>query len=118
MTESIKVSALTELSPGGIFPAACPTRALVDHATSKWGILILISLSDGVQRWGELRRRIGGISEKMLAQTLRTLESDGLIHREPKAVIPPHVDYRLSAAGEEVAELLIPLLRWANRQVT
>ena len=56
-----------------VFPAACPSRVVLDHVTSKWGILVLVALADGPQRWSELRRRAEGISEKMLAQTLRTL---------------------------------------------
>ena len=63
----------------GILPAACPTRTVLDHVTSKWGVLVLLALSDGTHRWGELRRVVQGISEKMLAQTLRTLEQDGFV---------------------------------------
>ena len=63
----------------GVFPAGCPSRTLLDDVTSKWGVLILIALSEGSQRWSELRRRAEGISEKMLAQTLKTLERDGLV---------------------------------------
>jgi DNA-binding HxlR family transcriptional regulator len=66
----------------GIFPAGCPSRTVLDHVTSKWGVLILVALSEGPQRWSELRRRAEGISEKMLAQTLKTLEADGLVHRD------------------------------------
>jgi DNA-binding HxlR family transcriptional regulator len=63
-------------------------------------------------RFSELRRRAEGISEKMLAQTLRTLERDGFVHRDAKPVIPPRVDYSLTELGHEVAGLLIPLVQW------
>ena len=92
---------------------ACPdTRALVEHVTSKWGVLVLVALSDGPQRWSELRRRAEGISEKMLAQTLRTLEADGLVHRDAQPVIPPRVDYSLTDRGTELVTLLLPLFGW------
>src|SRR5690242_2525734 len=94
------------------FRPDCPTRVLLDHVTSRWGILILLALSTGTMRWGELRRWAEGISEKMLAQTLRTLEADGLVLREQRPVIPPHVDYSLTDRGRELAILLLPLMEW------
>jgi DNA-binding HxlR family transcriptional regulator len=97
----------------GVFPAGCPSRTLLDHITSKWGVLILLALSEGGQRWSELRRRAEGISEKMLAQTLKTLERDGLVSRHAQPVIPPRVDYSLTATGYELAGLLVPLVAWA-----
>ncbi|TNM48320.1 helix-turn-helix transcriptional regulator [Nocardioides albidus] len=113
MTESAE--SIFEQFPGGVFPAACSSRVLLDHVTSKWGVLVLVSLTDGPQRWSELRRRAQGISEKMLAQTLRTLEADGLVHREQQPVMPPRVDYSLTPLGEELAEVMVPLLRWVGR---
>jgi DNA-binding HxlR family transcriptional regulator len=94
---------------GEVFPAACPSRVVLDHVTSKWGVLVLMALADGPQRWSELRRRAEGVSEKMLAQTLRTLEADGLVHRDAQPVIPPRVDYSLTARGRELVALLLPL---------
>lgn len=94
------------------FRPDCPTRVLLDHVTSRWGILILLALSTGTMRWGELRRWAQGISEKMLAQTLRTLEADGLVLREQLPVMPPHVDYSLTDRGRELAVLLLPLMEW------
>src|SRR5664279_2491467 len=67
---------------GGVLPSGCPTRVVLDHVTSRWGVLLLIALSEESLRWGELRRVVEGISEKMLAQTLRVLEGDGFVHRE------------------------------------
>jgi DNA-binding HxlR family transcriptional regulator len=94
------------------FSPDCPTRILLDHITSRWGVLILVALSSGTMRWGELRRWAQGISEKMLAQTLRTLEADGLVLREQRPVIPPHVDYSLTDRGRELSALLLPLVEW------
>src|SRR6185312_5624881 len=96
----------------GIFPAGCPGRTVLDHVTSKWGVLILVALSEGPQRWSELRRRAEGISEKMLAQTLKTLEADGFVHRDAQPVIPPRVDYSLTALGQELVQRLLPLVTW------
>jgi DNA-binding HxlR family transcriptional regulator len=96
----------------GIFPAGCPSRTVLDHVTSKWGVLILVALAEGPQRWSELRRRAEGISEKMLAQTLKTLEADGFVRRDAQPVIPPRVDYSLTGRGHELAALLLPLVAW------
>lgn len=98
----------------GILPAACPSRTVLDHVTSKWGVLVLLALSDGTHRWGELRRVVQGISEKMLAQTLRTLEQDGLVVRVAYPEIPPRVEYSLSDRGRELNEHLMPLMGWID----
>jgi DNA-binding HxlR family transcriptional regulator len=86
---------------------------VLDHVTSKWGTLVLLALADGeALRWSELRRRAEGVSEKMLAQTLRILEADGLVHRDARPVVPPHVEYSLTSRGRELAERLVPLMDW------
>jgi len=106
-------AALADLHAGpDMFTPDCPTRVLLDHITSRWGVLILVALSGGTMRWGELRRWARGISEKMLAQTLRILEADGLVLREQRPVVPPHVDYSLTDRGRELAALLLPLMEW------
>ncbi|MEV2278693.1 helix-turn-helix domain-containing protein [Nocardiopsis sp. NPDC049922] len=102
---------------GRALSADCPSRRLLGDITSKWGVLVLVSLHGGPRRWSELLRGIGGISEKMLAQTLRTLEGDGIVLREARPVVPPHVEYRLTDAGREVTDLLLPLLNWAETHV-
>ena len=104
--------ALAALYPGGVFSSACPTRVVLDHVTSKWGVLVLVALTDRTLRWGELRRSVQGISEKMLAQTLKTFERDGLVARHARPVIPPHVEYSLTPLGDELVVLLHPLLTW------
>lgn len=98
-----------------IFLAGCPSRAILEHVTSKWGFLILVALSEGEQRWSAIRRKADGISEKMLAQTLKTLEADGLVSRHVQEIIPPRVDYKLTERGHEVSELLFPLAAWAQK---
>jgi DNA-binding HxlR family transcriptional regulator len=99
--------------PEDAFVVGCPTRTVLDHVMSKWAPLLIAALSDGEPlRWSELRRRAEGVSEKMLAQTLRTLEEDRLVHREALAVVPPHVEYSLTPLGQELADRLVPLLAW------
>ncbi len=96
--------------------AGCPQRAVLEHLTSTWGVLVLIDLLDGSRRYGELRRRIDGVSEKMLTQTLRTLERDGFVRRRARPVIPPHVDYDLTPLGTEAAAHVRALADWTDRR--
>jgi len=95
----------------------CPSRLVLEHVTSRWGVLVLAALLERSYRFSELRRTIGGVSEKMLAQTLQTLERDGFVHRDAKPVIPPRVDYSLTPLGVEAAEQVWALARWTERQV-
>jgi DNA-binding HxlR family transcriptional regulator len=96
----------------GVLPSACPSRIVLNHVTSTWGVLILVALSQRGHRWGELRRTVQGISEKMLAQTLRTLEKDGFVLRTAQPTIPPRVDYSLTERGRDLTERLLPLMSW------
>jgi DNA-binding HxlR family transcriptional regulator len=95
----------------------CPSRAVLEHVTSRWGVLVLAALLERSHRFSELRREIGGVSEKMLAQTLQTLERDGFVHRDAKPVIPPRVDYSLTPIGREVAEQVWTLTRWVEGRI-
>ncbi|HQI67117.1 MAG TPA: helix-turn-helix domain-containing protein [Rhodoglobus sp.] len=111
------MSVTTLRGPGftdGVLPAACPTRTVLDHVTSKWGVLVIIALSEESLRWGELRRVVQGISEKMLAQTLRVLEADGFVLRVAQPTIPPRVDYSLTERGRELSARLLPLMAWID----
>lgn len=90
----------------------CPSRRILQHVTSRWGTLVLVALEPGTQRFSALRRRIGGISERMLAQTLQQLEADGLVHRHAHDVVPPHVDYTLTPLGRDLAPRLLALAIW------
>ena len=104
---------LRDYFPDAVYAAGCPSRVVLDHVTSKWGTLVILALSEGVPlRWSELRRRAEGVSEKMLAQTLRMLEADGLVHRDARPVVPPHVEYSLTDRGAELAARMVPLMLW------
>ncbi|WP_155059878.1 winged helix-turn-helix transcriptional regulator [Streptomyces blattellae] len=110
--------AVTEGKPDG--ETVCPYRMVLEHVTSKWGVLVLIHLLDRPYRFSELRRAIGGVrpvSEKMLTQTLQTLERDGLVHREARPVIPPRVDYSLTGLGREAAEQVRDLALWTQKRM-
>lgn len=97
---------------GDIFAENCPSRVVLKHVTSRWGVIVLVALLEGTHRFSGLRRRINGISEKMLAQTLQWLESDGFVRRTALPVVPPHVDYSLTPLGVEVAEKVRELADW------
>jgi DNA-binding HxlR family transcriptional regulator len=92
--------------------AACPSRRILNHVTSRWGVLVLIALQQETMRFSALRRAIGGVSERMLAQTLQTLEADGFVIRRAHEVVPPHVEYSLSPLGAEVAAKVADLAFW------
>ncbi|POX56352.1 transcriptional regulator [Streptomyces sp. Ru71] len=102
--------------------ALCPYRLVLEHVTSRWGVLVLIALLERSYRFSELRREIGRVgrevSEKMLTQTLQTLERDGLVHRDAKPVIPPRVDYSLTGLGREAAEQVKALTQWTERRMS
>lgn len=95
-----------------VFSDGCPTRVVLDHVMGKWGILVLMALSDGTQRWGVLRRNVSGISEKMLASTLKTLEADGLVVRMAYPEVPPRVEYGLTDRGRDLMTYVLPLMGW------
>jgi DNA-binding HxlR family transcriptional regulator len=97
---------------GDLFSESCPSREVLKHVTSRWGVLLLVALGDGAQRFGELRRRVGGISEKMLAQTLVWLEQDGFVQRIVQSAAPPRVEYRLTPLGEEISAKMGELAEW------
>ncbi|MGW2047812.1 winged helix-turn-helix transcriptional regulator [Streptomyces sp. NPDC001858] len=96
--------------PFNVFAKACPSRGTLEHVTGRWGGLTLGALHEGSLRFNELRRRVDGVSEKMLSQTLHALERDGLVHREAQPTNPPRVDYELTPLGHEVAERLLSLI--------
>ncbi|MWA12911.1 winged helix-turn-helix transcriptional regulator [Streptomyces sp. BA2] len=95
----------------------CPQRLVLEHVTSRWGVLVLIALDERSYRFSELRRALGRVSEKMLTQTLQTLERDGLVHRDAKPVIPPRVDYSLTDLGREVGTQVRALAEWTERRL-
>lgn len=101
-----------------VFNADCPSRMILSHVSSRWGGLVLVALRDGRLRFSELRRRIGGISERMLAQTLQVLEADGLISRRDHGEVPPRVDYCLTEAGEAIAIRYFELAHWIEANLS
>ena len=100
------------LQRGDLMAEACPSREVLKHVTSRWGVLVLIALETDTLRFGELRRRIGGVSERMLAQTLQWLEGDGLVDRVAHEVVPPRVEYSLTPLGREAAVRVRALADW------
>ncbi|SDK39719.1 DNA-binding transcriptional regulator, HxlR family [Nonomuraea maritima] len=103
--------------PPNVHRTDCPSRGVLEHVTSRWAVLVLAALRERPYRFSELRRHVEGVSEKMLAQTLQTLERDGFVHRDAKPVIPPRVDYSLTPLGAEVAEQVYALTRWVERRL-
>ncbi len=97
---------------GDVLAANCPSREVLKHLTSRWGVLVLIVLERRMHRFSELRRTIGGVSERMLAQTLQQLEADGMVSRVAHQVVPPHVEYSLTPLGREAAEKVRVLADW------
>ncbi|CNH95198.1 winged helix-turn-helix transcriptional regulator [Yersinia vastinensis] len=109
---SSNISFPEQVRRGELLNAKCPSREVLKRITSRWGVLILIALSNETLRFSALRRKIGGVSEKMLAQTLQHLEEDGFIDRIAYPVVPPHVEYKLTPLGKEVQEQVEGLALW------
>ncbi|KPI03352.1 transcriptional regulator, HxlR family [Actinobacteria bacterium OK006] len=100
--------------PYNVFARSCPSRGTLEHVTGRWGSLTLGALHEGTFRFNELRRRVDGVSEKMLSQTLHALERDGLVHREAQPTNPPRVDYTLTPLGREVSARLLNLIHFVE----
>lgn len=95
-----------------VYAADCPSRVVLDRLTSRWGVLVLVALLGGTHRFGELARKVAGVSEKMLSQTLQSLEGDGFVLREVFAEVPPRVEYSLTPLGREAAGHIRHLVDW------
>lgn len=104
-------------SRGNVLAAECPSRAVLGHLTSRWGTLIMVALATGPHRFAQLRRRIGGVSERMLSQTLKDLEADGFVLRKAHDIVPPHVEYSLTPLGEEASAHVIALVGWIEENL-
>lgn len=102
---------------GQVLSNECPSREILEHLTNKWSVLVLRCLSEGVHRFSELKQRIEGVSEKMLAQTLKMLEQDGFILRTVYPVVPPKVEYQLTITGSQAAEKINYLIGWVERSL-
>jgi len=105
---------MSRFDPGDGFLADCPARLTVGLLADKWSAVVLYGLSEGPVRHGELVELIGGISRKMLTQTLRRLEAHGLIHRHVYAEVPPRVEYELTPLGSTLLEPIRVLTQWAK----
>jgi DNA-binding HxlR family transcriptional regulator len=103
---------------GDSYAPDCPGRDILDHVMSRWGTLVMIALHDGTHRFSELRRRVGGVSEKMLSQTLRLLEEDGFVLRRDFGEVPPRVEYELTPMGKELARHIAALGKWISDNTT
>jgi DNA-binding HxlR family transcriptional regulator len=100
-----------------VFARACASRGVLEHVTGRWGSLALVALAEGPFRFNALRRKVDGVSEKMLAQTLQALERDGFVHREAEPTIPPKVEYSLTSIGRQVAGKLLGLVELVESQI-
>ena len=99
---------------GNVRSERCGSRRVLDLVADKWAVIVIYVLSAGTHRFGELQRAVGGVSQKMLTQTLRGLERDGLVERKVYPEVPPRVEYTLSPLGETLVEPLSSLCRWAE----
>jgi DNA-binding HxlR family transcriptional regulator len=103
--------------PYNVYSADCPTRTVLDIVADKWTSLVIVSLLPGTKRFQQLKREIGGITQKMLTQTLRSLERDGLVHRRAYPTVPPRVEYTLTPLGTTLTRPLQALQDWSVAHV-
>jgi DNA-binding HxlR family transcriptional regulator len=97
-----------------VFDRECPTRTTLELLSSTWTVLVVHALSEGTRRYSELKNRVEGVTHKMLAQTLRALERDGLVFRRAYPVVPPKVEYTLTPLGSTLVPILGSLCRWSE----
>jgi DNA-binding HxlR family transcriptional regulator len=116
-TPTAQVPLTLRLQLGELLAANCPSRGVLKHVTSQWGVLVLLVLLEGTKRFSEIRKKVNGVSEKMLAQTLQNLESDGFLNRRSFPVVPPHVEYSLTPLGDEVAAHISTLTSWIENNL-
>ena len=115
---STPVTLAARMQRGDLFAEKCPSREVLKHVTSRWGVLVLVALLGGTHRFSDLRRKTAGVSERMLAQTLKWLEGDGFVLRKAYPVVPPHVEYSLSPLGREVAMKVEGLADWIEENLS
>ena len=100
-----------------VYSQDCPTRTVLDIVADKWASLLIVALVPGTKRFQQLKREIGGITQKMLTQTLRSLERNGLVERRAYATVPPRVEYTLTRLGHTLSEWLEALQDWSVAHV-
>lgn len=103
--------------PPSVLIEDCPSRTVLEMVASKWSVLVLYALRGGRRRYSELHREVGGISQKMLTQTLRELERDGLVARTLHPVVPPRTEYELTALGHSLEDIVHRMGRWAQDHI-
>ena len=103
--------------PWNVFDSNCPTRQVLDCIADKWTVLIIRRLADGTLRFAQLRRSVDGISQKVLTNTLRTLERDGIVTRRIYASVPPKVEYTLTSLGHSLCSLVEGICSWAEANI-
>jgi DNA-binding HxlR family transcriptional regulator len=103
---------------GDLFDPACPTRLVLDRIGDKWTVLVVLLLSDGTMRFNELRTHTGGVAPKVLTETLRRMERDGLVERTVYAEVPPRVDYTLTDLGRSLIKPIAAVGDWAEANVS
>lgn len=102
---------------GFVLAKNCPSREILNHLTSRWGILVMVVLLNGTKRFSEIRREIEGVSERMLSETLKQLEADGMLIRKSYNSVPPHTDYTLTDYGRQAGERLYQLVDWLENNL-
>ena len=118
LSSGARAGAASSSAPqGNLYDANCPTRGVLDHVTSRWGSLVLVLLLERTFRFSELARAVGGVSQKMLAQSLQALESDGFVLRTVYPTKPPKVEYSLTPLGPDVALHVQALTSWVEQNV-
>lgn len=115
MTDAIHRQTALALLANDTFEENCPSRKILDHVTSRWGTLVLAALVESPHRFAALRDKVAGISEKMLAQTLKQLVRHGLVDRHVEPTVPPRVTYSLTTLGSELATPLCQLIHWIGQ---
>ncbi|MDO4441921.1 MAG: helix-turn-helix domain-containing protein [Moraxella sp.] len=108
---------INELNKGRVLSKDCPSRLILNHLTSRWGVLVMIVLKDGTKRFSEIRREIEGVSERMLSETLKQLEADGMLVRKSYNTVPPHTDYTLTDYGRQAGERIYALVDWLENNL-
>src|SRR5690606_35420004 len=98
---------------GNVYSASCPSRGVLETISTRWALLVIPLLAERPTRNNELLRLVGGVSQKMLTQTLRELERNGLVERIDHGTVPPHVEYRLTVLGRSLNQVLVPVDHWA-----
>ncbi len=117
MMKTMTTTQLTQASIWNVYEAACPTRLVLNRIADKWTVLVVSSLEQGTKRFSTLQREIGGVSQKMLTQTLRGLERDGLVTRTIYPTVPPKVEYALTPLGLTLVGLVDAIRVWSETHI-